>query len=105
MSEDDIWDQITINTAAALGMTRIIVPKMQDQRRGAIINIASIAGLRPMPLMSVYSASKVLPSCQIILRILKHFYEKSDLEREVWRSALRLEKFDIEMATAGRHQP
>lgn len=39
-------------------MCKIVLPMMEKQGRGAIVNIASIQGLFPTPLFSVYSGSK-----------------------------------------------
>ncbi|HKX28753.1 MAG TPA: SDR family oxidoreductase [Blastocatellia bacterium] len=48
-----------VNVLAALRLIRLIVPKMiERQSGGSIINIASIAGLRPQPGGLLYSASK-----------------------------------------------
>ena len=40
-------------------MTRIVLPGMIEKGRGAVVNISSIAGVRPSPLLTQYSASKV----------------------------------------------
>ena len=40
-------------------MTRLVLPVMQEKRKGGIINLASVAGTMYLPLMSVYSATKV----------------------------------------------
>lgn len=39
-------------------MTHMILPKMFSRRRGVILNISSGAGIAPMPLMTVYAATK-----------------------------------------------
>ncbi|UYV81087.1 TALDO1 [Cordylochernes scorpioides] len=40
-------------------MMRLILPQMELRRKGVIINLASLSALHPMPLLSVYGASKV----------------------------------------------
>ena len=40
-------------------MTHIVLPGMVNRRRGAIVNLSSGAGRRPVPLISAYSACKV----------------------------------------------
>jgi NAD(P)-dependent dehydrogenase (short-subunit alcohol dehydrogenase family) len=48
-----------INVVSALRLIRLTVPKMIERKNGgAIINIASIAGLRPQPGGLLYSATK-----------------------------------------------
>jgi NAD(P)-dependent dehydrogenase (short-subunit alcohol dehydrogenase family) len=48
-----------INVVSALRLIRLIVPRMIERKSGgAIINIASIAGLRPQPGGLLYSATK-----------------------------------------------
>lgn len=49
---------LSINVDALVYLTRIVIPKMYDQRRGHIVNISSAAGAIGVPGLSVYSASK-----------------------------------------------
>ena len=57
-SEAGLWSHVRVNVAATLMITRAVLPLMVAKRRGLVINVASIAGYRPLPLMGVYSASK-----------------------------------------------
>ena len=57
--EDKVWQHIRVNIAAVLMLTRAVLPGMIKRRRGLIINMSSIAAYKPLPLMGVYSASKV----------------------------------------------
>jgi NADP-dependent 3-hydroxy acid dehydrogenase YdfG len=53
------WDNmIDTNVKGLLYMTRLLVPHMRNQKRGHIINIASIAGKEVYPNGNVYCASK-----------------------------------------------
>ncbi|XP_054156031.1 inactive hydroxysteroid dehydrogenase-like protein 1 [Oppia nitens] len=56
---DKVWQHIRVNIAAVLMMTRTVLPGMIRRRRGLVINMSSIAAYKPLPLMGVYSASKV----------------------------------------------
>src|SRR5207253_11083761 len=38
--------------------TRLILPEIRERRKGAIINVASVAGLLPLPYLSLYAAPK-----------------------------------------------
>jgi dehydrogenase/reductase SDR family protein 4 len=56
---DDMLDKMMdINVKAALRLVRLTVPKMIERGGGSIINVASIAGLRPQPGSLLYSFTK-----------------------------------------------
>lgn len=58
MTEDQ-WDlMIDINLKGAWLMARAVIPFMQKQRSGVIINNSSVGGLRGMNRLSHYAASK-----------------------------------------------
>src|SRR5258705_5136240 len=53
------WDAIlAVNLRAVLVCCRAVLPVMIRQRRGTIINIASVAAQRPIPGAAVYTATK-----------------------------------------------
>ncbi|XP_066995424.2 inactive hydroxysteroid dehydrogenase-like protein 1 isoform X1 [Anabrus simplex] len=58
MSEHSLWEHINVNIATVTLMTHIVLPKMLKKNKGAIINMSSIAGLAPVPLLAVYGATK-----------------------------------------------
>lgn len=49
---------IACNCMAVTRMTAIVLPKMVKKKKGVIVNVASISGRVPSPLLAVYSASK-----------------------------------------------
>jgi uncharacterized protein len=49
---------IGVNITALTGLTRLFLPAMLERGRGQILNVASVTGFLPGPLMSVYFASK-----------------------------------------------
>lgn len=51
-------DEILLNAAAVVDLCHAFVPGMLQRRRGAIINVASLAGFQALPYMSVYAATK-----------------------------------------------
>uniref|UniRef100_A0A1A9ZCY9 Uncharacterized protein n=1 Tax=Glossina pallidipes TaxID=7398 RepID=A0A1A9ZCY9_GLOPL len=57
-SEDWLWNIINLNVGAVTLMSRIVIPQMKKQGKGAIVNISSNAELTPIPLTAVYSATK-----------------------------------------------
>lgn len=58
-ADEGHWDKILdTNVKGAFRVCKATVPHMQAQGGGKIINIASVAGLRPSPAMGIYSISK-----------------------------------------------
>lgn len=57
--EQDLWDIININVGATTLMTRLVIGQMQQRGRGAIVNVSSGSELTPIPLMTVYAATKM----------------------------------------------
>ncbi|MFN6568075.1 SDR family NAD(P)-dependent oxidoreductase [Dendronalium sp. ChiSLP03b] len=49
---------LTVNLMSAMELCRLLLPTMLRQRRGHIVNIASLAGKKGSPYDSIYSASK-----------------------------------------------
>lgn len=47
------------NTFGVIAMTQAVVPQFRKQMSGVIVNVTSSATLAPMPLASVYTASKM----------------------------------------------
>jgi 3-oxoacyl-[acyl-carrier protein] reductase len=59
LSEPADWEEpLRVNVGGALRMTRAVLRSMMTARRGAVINIGSVAGLRASPGQVGYSASK-----------------------------------------------
>ena len=46
------------NTLGTLAMLQAILPKFRERRNGTIVNVTSTVPLKPLPLVSVYRASK-----------------------------------------------
>lgn len=56
---DSIIDtMVNINITSVCQMTRIVLPRMVERKKGAILNLSSASGMYPVPLLTVYSASK-----------------------------------------------
>ena len=56
---DEMLDKmVEVNVKSALRLVRLTVPKMIERRRGAVINVASIAGLQPQSGGLLYSFTK-----------------------------------------------
>ncbi|CAL9701335.1 unnamed protein product [Knipowitschia caucasica] len=53
-----IDNMINVNITSVCQMTRIVLPGMVERKKGAILNLSSASGMYPVPLLTVYSASK-----------------------------------------------
>ncbi len=58
LSEDDILAQIQVNLIAPILLARAVLPAMQAQRRGVIINVCSVAGKIATPTTTIYNTTK-----------------------------------------------
>jgi NAD(P)-dependent dehydrogenase (short-subunit alcohol dehydrogenase family) len=47
------------NTFGVLAMTQAVLPQLRARRSGVVVNVTSSATLAPMPLVAVYTASKM----------------------------------------------
>ena len=55
----DVWDKIMeVNLTGPMRLTKAVAPIMKAQGRGRIVNIASVAGLRPVGSSIAYAVSK-----------------------------------------------
>lgn len=63
--QQELWDILNINIGATTMMTRLILPQMQERKQGAIVNVSSGSELQPLPLMTVYAASKVYYQAEV----------------------------------------
>lgn len=56
---DNMLDKlININIVSVCKMTRLVLPGMLERSKGVILNISSASGMYPVPLLTVYSATK-----------------------------------------------
>jgi uncharacterized protein len=51
-------EQIRLNCEAIVTLCHAFLPGMAERRRGGVINVASTAGMQPIPYESVYAATK-----------------------------------------------
>lgn len=55
---EDALNMINLNCRATLAMTKLFLPGLLKQKKGAIINIADTSGFIPVPKMAAYAATK-----------------------------------------------
>nr|XP_025957891.1 inactive hydroxysteroid dehydrogenase-like protein 1 isoform X1 [Dromaius novaehollandiae] len=58
LSEDLLWEIMNVNIASASMMVHIVLPGMVEKKKGAIVNVSSTACCQPIPMLTVYGASK-----------------------------------------------
>ncbi len=58
LSDDDWMRYFDINIMSAVRMSRVFLPAMLERNTGSIINMASEAGVKPLPQMVHYSVTK-----------------------------------------------
>ena len=58
LESDFTKNLMTTNMTSLTLMCKLVLPIMEKRQKGAIVNIASVLGLDPAPLFSLYSASK-----------------------------------------------
>uniref|UniRef100_A0A5F9C8U9 Very-long-chain 3-oxoacyl-CoA reductase n=1 Tax=Oryctolagus cuniculus TaxID=9986 RepID=A0A5F9C8U9_RABIT len=56
--DNTIKKLININVLSVCKMTRLVLPRMVERSKGAILNISSASGTFPVPLLTIYSATK-----------------------------------------------
>lgn len=59
---DGPWERIQrmldVNITALTRLTHAMLPMLKAEKRSAILNVASVAGMTPLPKMAVYAATK-----------------------------------------------
>ena len=53
-----VKEVFAINTLGTIAMTQAVLPQFRQRRSGLIVNITSAVTLKPLPLLSAYTASK-----------------------------------------------
>ena len=54
----DLQAMIDVNLRAPVVLSRLVLPYFRERERGAIVNVASLAGCTPVPAAATYSATK-----------------------------------------------
>ena len=55
---DEIRHALEVNLVGAMLLTRALLPGMRARGRGQVVNIASMAGIKPVPYNAVYNTAK-----------------------------------------------
>lgn len=57
-SMDVARDVFETNTIGTMAMTQAVLPQFRERKDGVVVNVTSSVTLKPLPLLSVYTASK-----------------------------------------------
>ena len=76
-----VRDVFETNTLGTIAMTQAVLPQLRQRRSGVIVNVTSSVTLEPLPLLSVYRASKAAVNA---------FTESLALELESFNVQVRL---------------
>jgi NAD(P)-dependent dehydrogenase (short-subunit alcohol dehydrogenase family) len=57
-SIEDIREIFETNTLGTIALTQAVLPQMRERKTGVVVNITSSVTFKPLPLLSVYRASK-----------------------------------------------
>lgn len=68
---------LTVNSASCSRMCFIVLPIMEQQKYGVILNVSSFSALDPCPLLSMYAASKAF--VDVFSRSLAYEYAKKGI--------------------------
>jgi short-subunit dehydrogenase len=58
LEPDEIRHALDVNLVGAMLLTRDLLPGMRARRRGQVVSIASMAGIKPVPYNAVYNTAK-----------------------------------------------
>ena len=58
LSDEDIYDQVSVNLTAVLFLTKYCLPLLKASEEAAILNVSSGLGLIGMPFYAVYASTK-----------------------------------------------
>jgi NAD(P)-dependent dehydrogenase (short-subunit alcohol dehydrogenase family) len=78
---ETVRDVFETNTFGTIAMTQAVLPQMRERRAGVIVNVTSSVTLKPLPLLSAYTASKAAVNA---------FTESMALELEPFNVRVRL---------------
>lgn len=54
-----VESMVNVNILSCTKMIQLVIPKMETQKRGIIINLSSLSAAYPTPLLSLYGATKI----------------------------------------------
>jgi len=109
---EELRQQMETNFFGNVAMTKAVLPVMRQQRSGHIIQVSSVAGRVPAPLLSSYTASKfALEGWSESLRIEAHslgirvvLVEPGDYDTDIWERNVVIAKQAFDPASPNRER-
>lgn len=68
---------ITVNSLSCARMCQMILPRMDTQKYGVILNVASFSAVNPAPLLAIYASTKAF--MDILTRSISYEYESKGI--------------------------
>jgi NAD(P)-dependent dehydrogenase (short-subunit alcohol dehydrogenase family) len=108
----ELRDQMETNFFGAVAMTKAVLPVMRRQRSGHIIQVSSVSGQMPVPMLSSYTASKFAlegwsESLRIEVRSLGIrvvIVEPGSYETDIWDRNLKIGKQALDPSSPNKER-
>ena len=75
-------------------MTHILLPQMVQRKKGVIISLSSASGIKPLPFLAEYSATKAYNN--FLGSAIQYEYQDSGIISQV-KSSLKSDKYEMQM--------
>ena len=108
----ELREQMETNFFGAVAMTKAVLPVMRRQRSGHVIQVSSVSGEMPVPMLSSYTASKfALEGWSEALRIEVHslgirvvIVQPGSYETDIWERNLKIGKQAMDPSSPNRER-
>ncbi|KXJ12187.1 Very-long-chain 3-oxoacyl-CoA reductase [Exaiptasia diaphana] len=100
---EETCKMINVNILSVVMMTYIVLPMMVARKSGLVINVSSIAGRIPNPLVSTYSSTKLAQQGINIVLMSRNLEKLQKVEEEI-RSEYNVETRIIVIDFTGGHE-
>jgi NAD(P)-dependent dehydrogenase (short-subunit alcohol dehydrogenase family) len=108
----ELRDQMETNFFGAVAMSKAVLPVMRRQRSGHIIQVSSVSGQMPVPMLSSYTASKFAlegwsESLRIEVRSLGIrvvIVEPGSYETDIWDRNLKIGKQALDPSSPNKER-
>ena len=108
----ELREQMETNFFGAVAMTKAVLPVMRKQRSGHIIQVSSVSGAMPVPMLSSYTASKfalegwseALRIEVLSLGIRVVIVQPGSYETDIWTRNLKIGKHAIDPNSPNRER-
>ncbi|XP_014398783.1 PREDICTED: very-long-chain 3-oxoacyl-CoA reductase isoform X1 [Myotis brandtii] len=82
--DSTIKKMLNVNILSVCKMTHLVLPGMVERSKGVILNISSASGMGPVPLLTIYSATKVNSTICIYIVEAKGYISEMGMPAEAF---------------------